>query len=56
MECAAKQQARELAQLHRTVAMMAHMLEMNTALQEVQWQGMFVGAGKGENTGRTPPG
>jgi hypothetical protein len=37
MERAAQQQARELAQLHRTVAKMANMLETHTALQEVQW-------------------
>jgi len=40
MECTATQQAHELAQLHRTVATMADMLEKNTALQEVQLQGM----------------
>jgi len=40
MERAAQQQARKLAQLHRTVAKMANMLETNTALQEAQWRGM----------------
>jgi hypothetical protein len=37
MERTAQQQARELAQLHRTVAKMANMLETHTALQEAQW-------------------
>jgi len=40
MECAAQQQARELAQLHKTIAKMANMLETQTALQESQWRGM----------------
>jgi len=40
MECAAPQQARELAQLHRTIAKMANMLETHTALQEAQWRVM----------------
>jgi len=40
MERAAQQQARELAQLHRTIATMANMLETHTALQEAQWRGM----------------
>jgi hypothetical protein len=40
MERAAQQHARELAQLHRTIAKMAHMLETQTALQETQWRGM----------------
>jgi hypothetical protein len=40
MERAAQQQARELAQLHRTRAKMAIMLETHTALQEAQWRGM----------------
>jgi len=40
MERAAKQQARELAQLHRTFAKMANMLETHTALQEAQCGGM----------------
>jgi hypothetical protein len=37
MERAAQQQARELAQLHRTIAKMANMLETHTALQEALW-------------------
>jgi len=37
MERAAQPQARELAQLHRTVPKMANMLETHTALQEAQW-------------------
>jgi hypothetical protein len=37
MERAVQQQARELAQLHRTIALMANMLETHTALQEAQW-------------------
>ena len=37
MERAAQQQASELAQLHRTVAKMANMLETHTAPQEAQW-------------------
>jgi hypothetical protein len=40
MERAAQQQACELAQLHRTVAKMANMLETHTALQDAQWLGM----------------
>jgi hypothetical protein len=40
MKRAAQQQARELAQLHRTVAKMANMLETHTALQEAQWRGI----------------
>jgi hypothetical protein len=40
MERAAQQQACELAQLHRTIAKMANMLETHTALQEAQWRGM----------------
>ena len=40
MERAPQQQAREIAQLHRTIAKMANMLETQTALQEVQWRGM----------------
>jgi len=40
MERAAQQQARELAQLHPTIAKMANMLETQTALQEAQWCGM----------------
>jgi len=37
---AAQQQARELAQLHRTITKMANMLETHTALQEAQWRGI----------------
>jgi len=37
MERVAQQQARELAQLHRTIAKMANMLEGQTALQGAQW-------------------
>jgi len=37
---AAQQQACKLAQLHRTIAKMAKMLETHTALQEAQWRGM----------------
>jgi hypothetical protein len=40
MERAAQQPARELAQLHRTVAKMASMLQAHTALQEAQSRGM----------------
>jgi hypothetical protein len=40
MERAAQQQARELAQLHRTVAKMPIMLETHTEPQEAQWRGM----------------
>jgi hypothetical protein len=40
MEHAAQQQAHELAQLHRTIAKMAIILETHSALQEAQWQGM----------------
>jgi outer membrane biosynthesis protein TonB len=40
MERVAQPQARELAQLHRTITKMANMLEMHTALQEAQWRGM----------------
>jgi len=40
MERAAQQQASELAQLHRTIAKMANMVERHTALQEGQWRGM----------------
>jgi hypothetical protein len=40
MERAAQQQAREIAQLHRTIAKMANMLDAQTALQEAQWRGM----------------
>jgi len=40
MERAAHQQTRELAQLHRTIAKMANMLETQAALQEAQWHGM----------------
>jgi len=40
MERAAQQQARELAQLHRTIAQMENMLETQTPLQETQWRGM----------------
>jgi hypothetical protein len=40
MERAAQQEAREIAQLHRTIAKMANMLETHTALQEAQWRGM----------------
>jgi hypothetical protein len=40
MEGAAQQQAGELAHRHRTITKMANMLEMHTALQEVQWRGM----------------
>jgi hypothetical protein len=42
MECAAQQQARELAELHRTIAKMANMLETQTALQEMQWRLMKI--------------
>jgi len=57
MERAAQQQARELAQLHRTIAKMANMLETHTALQEAQWRGMksWFG-GKREIAGRVSPG
>jgi len=37
MERTAQQQARELAQLHRTIAKMANMLETQTAMQKAQW-------------------
>jgi len=37
---AEQQQAREVAQLHRTIAKMAIMLDAQIALQEAQWQGM----------------
>jgi len=40
MQRADQQQARELAQLHRTMAKMANMLERQTALPETQWQAM----------------
>ena len=40
MERAAQQLTRKLAQLHRTIATMANMLETQTALQEMQWRGM----------------
>jgi len=40
MEHTAQQQARELAQLHRTIAKISDMLETQTALQEKQWRGM----------------
>jgi len=40
MERATQQQAREVAQLHRTIAKMANMLDAQTALQEAQWRGM----------------
>ena len=40
MEREAQQQARKIAQLHRTIAKMANMLAAQTALQEAQWQGM----------------
>jgi len=40
MERTAQQQARKLAQLHRTIAKMAIMLETQTALQEAQWPGI----------------
>jgi hypothetical protein len=40
MECAAPPQARELAELHRTIPKMAIMLETHSELQEVQWQRM----------------
>jgi len=36
----AQQQAHKLAQLHRTIAVMANMLDRQTALQEAQWRGM----------------
>jgi len=37
MEGAAQQEACVLAQLHRTVAKLANMLETHTALQDAQW-------------------
>jgi len=37
MEHAAQQQPRKLAQLHRTIATMANMLEAQTSLREAQW-------------------
>jgi len=37
MDRAAQQQARELAQLHRTIAKMVNLLVTHTALQEKQW-------------------
>jgi len=40
MEQVAQQQARELEQLHRTVATMATMLQTHTALQEARWRVM----------------
>lgn len=40
MELVAQQQARKVAQLHRTIATRANMLETHTTLQEVQWRGM----------------
>ena len=40
MERAAQQPARELAQLHRTIAKMANILETQTTLHEAQWRGM----------------
>ena len=40
IEPAAQPQARELAQLHRTIAKLAHMLETQNALKEAQWRGM----------------
>jgi len=40
MERPAQQQARELAQLHRTVAIMVNKLKKPTTLQVTQWQGM----------------
>jgi len=42
MERMAQQQARELAQLHRFIAMMANMLEMQTALQAAQGRGIKI--------------
>jgi hypothetical protein len=40
MERAAQQQARKLAQLHRTIAKIANTQETYTILQEAQWHGM----------------
>lgn len=40
MSRTAQQQARGLAQRHRTIAKMANMLETQTALQEAQGRGM----------------
>jgi hypothetical protein len=40
MEREAEQQARELAQLHRTIAKMSNMLQTQTALLEAHWRGM----------------
>jgi len=40
MECAVQHLARELAQLHRTIAKMANMLETHNELQEAQWRSM----------------
>jgi len=40
MERAAQQQARKLAQLHRTIAKMANMLAKHTALEEAHCRGM----------------
>jgi len=40
MQHVGQQQACELAQLYRTIAKMADMLEMHSVLQETQWRGM----------------
>jgi len=40
MDSAALQQTRKLAQLHRTIAKLANMLEMQSALREALWQRM----------------
>jgi hypothetical protein len=40
MDRTVQQQSCELAQLHRTIAMMATMLGQQTALQEMQWRSM----------------
>jgi hypothetical protein len=43
MEPAPQQQARELAQLHRTIATMANVLEMQNTLEEALWRWMKTG-------------
>lgn len=40
MECPAQQPAHKLAQLQRTIAQMANMLQTHSALQDTQWQGI----------------
>jgi len=50
MERAARQQAQELMQLHRTVRHLTNMLEAQASREEAQWRGLLTWMHEGEQT------